>query len=206
MNGLSIPHGTKGDDRKTKMRFEKAIDFTMQWEGWISNDPDDPGGITKYGISLRFLRGVDKSLGDVDGDGDVDADDILALTPAKARELYRANFWEPLGLDHTHVLLALPLFDTAVNMGRRRAVTICQETICDLGHPVAVDGVMGPRTREGALAVLTTRHREIGDRFCLRRCEHYSAIAENNPRLGRYMRGWVKRTVALAEAIRKELW
>lgn len=187
-------------------RFDKAMAFVEQWEGGFVNDPRDPGGATKYGISLRFLRSLAPELGDVDGDGDVDADDILALTPERARELYRAHFWDPLGLDHIHVLLALPLFDTAVNMGRRRAVTICQETVRDLGVPVAVDGAMGPITREACLLVLKCRHREVGDRFCLRRCGHYSGIIEANTKLSRYMRGWVNRTVALAEAIRKELW
>ena len=186
--------------------FARCMTFTEPWEGGFIDDPIDPGGATKYGISLRFLRSLAPELGDVDGDGDVDADDILALTPERARKLYRGHFWDPLGLDHTHVLLALPLFDAAVNMGRRRAVTIFQETIRDLGHPVAVDGVLGPRTREGALAVLATRHREIGDRFCLRRCEHYSDIVEANTKLSRFMRGWVNRTTALAEAVREELW
>jgi len=186
--------------------FAKAMAFTEQWEGGFIDDPIDPGGATKYGISLRFLRGLSPELGDVDGDGDIDADDILALTPERASGLYRAHFWDPLGLDHAHVLLALPLFDTAVNMGCRRAVTICQETVRDLGVPVTVDGIMGPITREACLLVLKCRHREIGDRFCMRRCWHYSGIVEANTKLSRFMRGWVNRTVALAEAIRKELW
>lgn len=188
------------------MNFDRAMQFVEHWEGGFIDDPQDPGGATRYGISLRFLRSLAPELGDVDGDGDVDADDIMALTPDRARELYRANFWAPLGLDGIGILLALPLFDASVNMGRRRAVTICQETVRDLGVPVTVDGVMGPRTREACLLVLKCRHREIGDRFCLRRCEHYSAIVENNISLSRYMRGWVNRTTALAAAVRKELW
>ena len=180
--------------------------FVERWEGGFVADPRDPGGATKYGISLRFLRSLVPELGDVDGDGDIDADDILAITPERARALYKAHFWDPLDLDGLGAQLALPLFDTAVNMGHRRAVTVCQETARDLGVPLAVDGAWGPRTREACLLVLKCRHREAGDRFCLRRCGHYSAIVERNPRLGRYMRGWVNRTTALAEAVREELW
>ena len=33
--------------------FERAIDKTLAWEGGYVNDPKDPGGETKYGISKR---------------------------------------------------------------------------------------------------------------------------------------------------------
>ena len=186
--------------------FYRCMPFVEHWEGGFVDDPRDPGGATKCGISLRFLRSLAPELGDVDGDGDIDGDDILAITPDKARELYRAHFWSPLGLDGIGIQMALPLFDTAVNMGIRRAVTICQQTVTDLGVPVAVDGVMGLRTREACLLVLRCRHREVGDRFCLQRLRHYSAIVASNPGLASFLRGWVNRTVALAEAVRKEVW
>ena len=186
--------------------FARCMPFVEHWEGGFADDPKDPGGATRYGISLRFLRALAPELGDLDGDGDIDADDVLALTPGLARGLYRAHFWDALGLDHVHVLLALPLLDTAVNMGIRRAVTICQETVGDLGMPVAADGVMGPKTRAAALHVLSSRHREIGDRFCMRRLAHYSAIVAANDTLSRFLRGWVNRTTALAAAVREEVW
>ena len=44
----------------------------------LVDDPDDPGGITKYGVSFRFLK--DHGI-DVDGDGDIDAEDIRGLNP-----------------------------------------------------------------------------------------------------------------------------
>lgn len=36
--------------------FSRAQSFTAQWEGGLSEHPADPGGITKYGVSLRWLR------------------------------------------------------------------------------------------------------------------------------------------------------
>ena len=39
--------------------FERAIDKTLAWEGGYVNDPKDPGGETKYGISKRAHPDVD---------------------------------------------------------------------------------------------------------------------------------------------------
>ncbi|MFA7098192.1 MAG: glycosyl hydrolase 108 family protein [Gammaproteobacteria bacterium] len=187
-------------------RFDKAMAFVEQWEGGFVNDPRDPGGATKYGISLRFLRSLAPELGDVDGDGDVDADDVLALTPDKARDLYRKHFWEPLQLSIVPVAASMLLFDTAVNMGRLRAVRICQETLRTFCHQVAVDGIIGPQTQTALRQVCMYHPDGLADRFCLHRLDHYSGIVEANDDLARYMRGWVNRTVALAKTARKEVW
>ena len=188
------------------MRFEKAIDFTRQWEGWISNDPDDPGGITKYGISLRFLRGVDKSLGDVDGDGDVDENDIKALTWEQAEALYKKEFWDALDLDYTPSIAAIALFDTAVNMGRNRAVKILQESINTYLYKVDVDGDYGPQTKEALRQLLTHGNPSFGDRFCIYRLKHYQQIIAAKKKLAKFFCGWTNRTIALSDAIRCEVW
>jgi lysozyme family protein len=36
-----------------KDNFDKALSFVLSWEGGYSNDPDDPGGETNFGISKR---------------------------------------------------------------------------------------------------------------------------------------------------------
>ena len=54
-------------------RFEEAIKVILKHEGGYSNDKDDPGGATDYGISLRFLQDHDI---DLNGDGKVNEMDI----------------------------------------------------------------------------------------------------------------------------------
>ena len=41
--------------------FDKALKFVLKWEGGYSNDPNDPGGETKYGISKRSYPELDIS-------------------------------------------------------------------------------------------------------------------------------------------------
>ena len=72
-------------------RFQYCMDVIMEHEGYLSDNKRDPGGITKWGISLRFL----KAMGcDMDGDGKVDAHDILVLTQHDAEEIYRRYWWD----------------------------------------------------------------------------------------------------------------
>jgi len=50
-------------------------------EGGFVDDPDDPGGATKHGVTLHTLR----RLGlDLDGDQDVDRADVERISEALA--------------------------------------------------------------------------------------------------------------------------
>ena len=54
-------------------------------EGGYVNDPDDPGGATKYGVTIHTMR----RLGlDLDGDGAVNAEDVRRLSRAQAVEIF----------------------------------------------------------------------------------------------------------------------
>jgi len=88
--------------------FEKAIKFVLKWEGGYSNDPNDPGGETKYGISKRSYPELD----------------ISKLTLKQAKEIYYQNYWLKTSCDELPFPFNIVVFDTAVNMGRRRAIEL----------------------------------------------------------------------------------
>lgn len=125
--------------------FEKAVKVILKNEMGFVNNPFDPGGVTNYGISLRFLKGLgydkDGNLdGDIDQDGDVDKDDIAALTPAKAEQFYYDHFWKKLRCDNIECeMLRLHMFDMGVNAGTKRAAKIVQELLT-----IKEDGIIGP--------------------------------------------------------------
>ena len=85
--------------------FDKALKFVLKWEGGYSNDLRDPGGETKYGISKRSYPKLD----------------ISKLTLKQAKEIYYQNYWLKAGCDKLPYPFNIVVFDTAVNMGRRRA-------------------------------------------------------------------------------------
>ena len=66
-------------DWRDDVNFGGGIRQVLIHEGGYSDHPNDAGGVTKFGISLRYLRDAGHALGDVDRDGDIDADDIRAL-------------------------------------------------------------------------------------------------------------------------------
>lgn len=87
------------------LTFDICVEHVLRWEGVYSNDPKDPGGETKYGISKRAYPDLD----------------IKALTKEKAKGIYFVDYWQAVGADKMPDGLNLLAFDTAVNCGVKRA-------------------------------------------------------------------------------------
>lgn len=86
--------------------FKKSLAFTLKWEGDYSNDPADPGGETKWGISKRAYPSLD----------------IKNLTPAQAASLYANDYWDKSGCDEIPFPFCTAVFDSAVNLGVGRVL------------------------------------------------------------------------------------
>ncbi len=128
--------------------FSEAINVVLQHEGGFSDDKDDAGGATNFGISLRFLKGLGDE-GDIDHDGDVDADDIRKMTVQQAVAIYKTQWWDRYGYEQIHSQdVATKVFDLAVNMGAKRAHIIVQRALRAVGKVVTEDGVIGPVTMD----------------------------------------------------------
>ena len=175
--------------------FEKAHAFVSRMEGGFVDDPADPGGITNYGVSLRFLKSQGLDVGDIDGDGDIDADDIRALTPELAARVLRRVFWDVFPLDIVPDPLAVAVYDTAVNMGIGQASRLTQKAL-----GLEADGCWGPMTW-AAIKNCSAPHIVALSLVNYRRAR-YTALVRNNPALGKFSRGWENRMKALEKEIR----
>jgi len=175
---------------KKNLPAEQMLGFILAREGGFVNDPKDPGGATKYGISLRFLKSIDPTMADMDEDGDVDVDDIFALSPELARDFYRQWFYQPMGIDQYPAPLGAAMLDTGVNMGKRRAVRILQKALNQSGASLVVDGIAGPKTRT---ALLFFDPMDTLRTVLLVRVFAYAALCRANPDLHRFFFGWVER-------------
>ena len=95
--------------------FERALAFVLKWEGGYTNDPDDPGGETNFGISKRMYP----------------RENIRTMTRERAAELYKRDYWIPAGCDQMPFPLALVVFDTAINCGVTGAKVWAKECLQD---------------------------------------------------------------------------
>lgn len=124
--------------------FDEALAITLSFEGGLSEDPKDPGGITNMGISLRFLEKTGLKY-DFNHDGKIDASEIKGLTHEQAATIYRDEFWLPNHYgDIENQGIANYLFDIAVNMGSGEASRIVREVDVFFGGinlpPIALEG------------------------------------------------------------------
>jgi lysozyme family protein len=123
------------------MNFDTAFEKLIGHEGGYSNNPHDPGGETKFGISKRSYPALD----------------IAALTLAEAKAIYRRDYWDRAQCDRLPPDLAFDLFDAAVNSGIGQAIRWLQRSV-----GVADDGYVGPLTlgaltRDGDLSAVQAR-------------------------------------------------
>lgn len=114
---------------------EIAAEIVVREGGYV-NDPDDPGGATKYGVTLATMR----RLGlDLTRDGRVDLGDLKALTRDEAARVFLEHYFRKPGLGDLPQALHASLFDMYVNAGTN-AVKILQRLISRMGFAVKDDG------------------------------------------------------------------
>jgi hypothetical protein len=85
--------------------FDRALSFTLKWEGGYSFDPQDPGGETNLGINKRHHP----------------YEDIKNMTRERAAVIYLEDYWTLAGCDEIIFPDDVAVFDSAVNCGVSRA-------------------------------------------------------------------------------------
>ncbi len=165
-------------------------------EGGFVEDPDDPGGATKYGVTIHTLR----RLGlDVTGDGRVDGADVRRLTQAQAVEIYIDHFFRRPGIGALPEVLQPSVFDMYVNAGAH-AVKILQRLCGQMGFACSEDGLIGPETIRAAQRAFEAAPGHLADAYGIARRNYYYALADARPASRKYARrrdggkgGWITR-------------
>jgi len=160
-------------------RFQRALAFVLEWETVFDrkgnpvaeNDPDDPGGLTKFGIDQRSHPNLD----------------IRKLTMQDAAGVYHRDYWLPVRAHELPVPIGEVVFDIAVNNGKGRAVTWLQEIL-----GVKVDGFIGPVT---LVAAQKSDPAAVAGKLLARRATFYRSIARGQK--VKFLKGWLNRNDAL---------
>ncbi len=149
--------------------------FLWTWEGTtFEDDPDDPGGATRWGVDQRSHPDVD----------------IRHLSEEQAKEIYRKDYWAKIKWGELDEAVAVVLMDIAVNNGSGRATKWLQEIL-----GVEVDGVFGPITLAHAKLAGLSESNILLDR----REAFYRQIAKG--KMAKYLKGWLNRNNDLRDKI-----
>jgi len=168
--------------------------YIKRVEGGFVNDPDDPGGATKYGVTQveydRWLKNRDMPHRAVE-----------RITETEAQVFYAERYWGPGHCSQLPWPINLAHFDACVNLGKPpafvRSNKILQRAINDTGlDTLVIDGLVGAKTLAAvnmhpALNVLL-------DHYLWRRIEYYLTLRHR--RVGkRFMATWLWRLYILRE-------
>jgi lysozyme family protein len=171
----------------------------LKHEGGYSNNPDDPGGETNFGITIKTARDNGYSL------------PMKAMTQDQALAIYRSQYWEKPGFDKVFEIspgIAGELFDTGVNMGPSVPSGWLQRLLNAFNRgakdypDIAVDGNLGPATLACLRTYLKIRGDE-GESVMLKglnalQAERYIRLAEKNPALESFTFGWLSNRVSMS--------
>lgn len=184
--------------------FNIAIEKTLRNEGGdkFTETPNDNGGATKYGISLRFLASVYDSPDELKkAKGTIierlfirppTRDTIRYLTECEAKYIYKLYFWDRNRYGEIRdQAISEKVFDLSVLFGAPWAVKTLQRT---LGiDEEKVDGIVGPftirLTNERTSNSLISELQNMFTRNCLNIC--------NKKRdQDRFLLGWLNRVMS----------
>lgn len=165
-------------------------------EGGYVNDPADPGGATKYGVTIHTMR--DLGL-DLDRDGDVDVADVRLMTVDRAAAIFMEHYFHRPRIADLPAILHDTVFDMYVNAGGN-AVRILQRLATKMGFPTTADGVIGPDTIRRVTAAAERAPEYIRDAYGIERRNYYFALADRRPAMRKFARardggkgGWIRR-------------
>ncbi len=165
-------------------------------EGGFVNDPDDPGGATKYGVTLNTLRQVR---------GSATVDDVKALTVDEAAEIYKRDYYSKPKIDQLPGPLQATVYDMQVNAGSN-AIKILQRLLADFDEKVGVDGALGPQSIGAVQRVYEKQGEYMVDAYSIARRDYYFDLADRRPSSRKYActkaggkGGWITRAEEFME-------
>lgn len=158
--------------------FDAAVARVFEYEGGLVDDTDDPGALTKFGISTRAHPDLD----------------IEGLTKDTAKEVYRREYWESIQLDQLESgFVAAEIFEQAVNLGPAQAIIHTQKACNYLGKNLVVDGMMGVNTLGAVNSVASDNAEPLLKVLNALQFMKYLAIIKHDPKMKKYARGWLRR-------------
>lgn len=161
---------------KTK-KEKKVIDFIRECEGSWSDDANDAGGCTLYGISIKTYKAYYGN--------NMQCKDLRQMTPEEWYNIFKKGFYDKANCGEiNNDSIALLVCDMCWGSGTVTAARRIQKTL-----GCKVDGHIGDET----LAALNANDREVFDKLWNMRKSWINELVKNNPTNKNYEKGWMSR-------------
>lgn len=177
--------------------FTTAVNVVLGNEGGYVNNPNDAGGATNFGISLRFLRDIPierlRKYGIFKMPEELGVEDIKDLTADQARLIYKGEFWDHARFNEIVAQRACTyIFDMAVNHGIGQAIKLAQRAVWAMYGVMSVvkdDGVLG----DESLHAINYLGNSILGCLASERAGFMRYLALKNSKDEEFLNGWLSR-------------
>ncbi len=179
--------------------FNYAHAHVAKVEGKLSDHKNDPGGITKYGISLAFLEDYSKTA-----NGrkvltklkiyNVGRESIIKMTSEQSKNIMYNAFWLSTKIANLPPLLAIIAYDFAVNSGSYYSCRLIQRAI-----GAKVDGIIGNETITKANNLSQLEQKKVAKFMLEERVRFYQNLAKSKPKFSVFLKGWLSRVEILRQ-------
>lgn len=184
---LTVPSASA--NMSSDKRFQYAMKTIIKHEGGLSNDKNDKGSWTKFGISLRYLKSAHLC---VDGDCKDDANEIIHLTLTEADGIYYRQWYEKYHYDELkNEDILTDIMDFSVNAGACEAHKLAIRAINDIANSkLTANCSLTPKIIE-----MINLIEPVVFHAALQQQEEdfYYQIVKRNPHLKVFLKGWLSR-------------
>lgn len=177
-------------------KFESVIGDSLYSEGGYSNNKNDRGGETNFGITRSFMEDYKYAL------PGGEAIPIKDLTIDDAKKLFKA-LWERYNLWQIRdKKLAYAINDYMINSYAGSVARRIQKILNSQGASLKVDGCFGPKSLE---AIHKADTKWLIDEIIKERYSHYRELVKKDPGQIEFYTGWIKRLNRVSEKCGSEL-
>jgi lysozyme family protein len=189
------------DSSSTLSLFQKALKFTLVWEGGYVDHPNDLGGPTNYGIIQETYNTYRQRKG-------LTTRSVKDITIAERDDIYLTLFWDELELEKKgeeiprfyflHPALKIILFDNFVQFHSKGAAFSFLREALGLGISYTIDSSLINALRQNNTL-------EFAKKVCQCRINYRHQRAKENPSQEVFLQGWLNRDYALIKYMDKSI-
>jgi lysozyme family protein len=181
--------------------IQDIINGIIQVEGGYTNNPNDAGGPTNFGITLKTLQAYQPGA---------TIDDVKNMQKSKAYSIYEDVYYTKSGISKITPLsfnIAAKILDISVNMGTGVGIKFLQQVLNAFNNneqyykDLVVDGGLGPVTL-GALSTYLKVRGTLGEAVLLKAVNclqgaRYIELSQQYKNNETFVYGWIANRITL---------